>query len=118
MYTHSLEDFLHFLQIERGLAQNTLISYKRDLTQYTNYIFTQLKKSNWDAVVRMDILTYLYKLKDEGKSTATISRSISSIKAFHQFLVREQIVQHDASLHIEIPKKDRKLPTILSSEDV
>ncbi|MFP3489432.1 tyrosine-type recombinase/integrase, partial [Staphylococcus sp. SIMBA_130] len=57
-------------------------------------------------------------LKDSGKSTATITRHVSSIRSFHQFLIREQIVTHDPSLHIETPKKERKLPDILSQADV
>ena len=118
MTNDALKDFLHFLQVEKGLAYNTIISYKRDLTQYINYIVNENKKTNWESVSRINVLSYLHKLNDEGKSTATISRSISSIKAFHQFLIREQIVTHDAALHIETPKKNRKLPKVLSTKDV
>src|SRR5690625_970084 len=118
MTNDALKDFLHFLQVEKGLAYNTIISYKRDLTQYINYIVNENKKTNWESVSRINVLSYLHKLNDEGKSSATISRSISAIKAFHQFLIREQIVSHDATLHIETPKKNRKLPKVLSTKDV
>lgn len=118
MTDNALEDFLHFLQVEKGLAYNTIISYKRDLSQYMKYMVDQMHKPNWESVSRMNILTYLHKMNDEGKSSATISRSISAIKAFHQFLIREQIVSHDATLHIETPKKNRKLPKVLSTKDV
>src|SRR5699024_11117438 len=59
----------------------------------------------------------LFHLKDSGKSSATIARHLSSIRLFHKFLIRENIVEHDASLHIESPKKERKLPNVLSSEE-
>jgi integrase/recombinase XerD len=118
MLNDAKEDFLHFLQIERGLAKNTLESYKRDLTNYIQYVEENLKKSNWNDVIRNDILFFLYELNDNGKSTATISRHISSIRSFHQFLVREQIVSHDASVHIEKPKKDRTLPDVLSQKEI
>lgn len=118
MLRNELEDYLHFLQIERGLAENTLQSYARDLQHYVDYIEKEKEKKNWNAVKRQDILNFLYLLKDNGKSTATISRHISSIRSFHQFLIRDQIVSQDASLHLEKPKKDRTLPDILSMEEV
>lgn len=118
MMKDTLEDFFHFLQIEKGLSNNTIISYQRDLKQYMFYIQEKRAKKNWDAVKRHDILSFLYTLKDAGKSSATISRCISSIRSFHQFLIWEKLVQHDACLHIETPKKARKLPNILSLEDV
>lgn len=118
MLLTELEDYLHFLKIERGLSENTLKSYQRDLTHYIEYMTKIKQMPNWNAVKRQDILNFLYQLKDNGKSTATISRHISSIRSFHQFLIRDQIVTQDASMHIEKPKKERTLPDILSMEEV
>lgn len=118
MLMDMLEDYFHFLQIERGLSDNTLKSYRQDLQQYYNYIDKVIQKSNWEHVTKADIIDFLRTLKDDEKSAATIARSVSSIRSFHRFLIRDQLVSHDASLHIETPKKDRKLPDILSMEDV
>lgn len=113
-----IEDFFHFLQIERGLSPNTLQSYRRDITQYYIFITKHVKKQKWNQITRTDITQFLHLLKDEGKSTATISRMLSTIRSFHQFLLREQTVSEDPSLHIETPRKERKLPNILSSEEI
>ncbi|MFC4022879.1 site-specific tyrosine recombinase XerD [Oceanobacillus longus] len=118
MLKHAIEDFFHFLQIERGLSDNTLQSYGRDLKHYMECIEKSRQKQAWEAVSRNDIMDFLYILKDEGKSSSTISRHVSAIRTFHQFLIREQIVTHDASLHIETPKKERKLPDVLSQNEV
>jgi integrase/recombinase XerD len=118
MLQDALEDYFHFLQIERGLSENTLNSYRRDLTDYTKFLMKKLEVKSWNTVTRMEIVHFLYALKDGGKSTSTISRHISSIRSFHQFLVREKIVNQDASLHIETPKKERKLPDVLSQQEV
>lgn len=118
MLEYAIEDFFHFLRIERGLSENTLSSYKRDLTNYLQYMKDHDKTTSWDKISRTDIMGFLYMLKDQEKSTATISRHISSIRSFHQFLIREQITSNDPSLHIETPKKDRKLPDILSQDEV
>lgn len=118
MLKYAFEDFYHFLQIERGLSENTLKSYKRDLGSYLQYIEKVSLKTDWEHIVRTDIVGFLYMLKDDGKSSATIARHIASIRSFHQFLIREQIVQQDASLHIESPKRERKLPDVLSISEI
>lgn len=118
MLNDSAEDFFNYLQVERGLAENTLVSYRRDLTQYMNYLKTKVKKDDWEQVARSDIIGFLYSLKDANKSSATIARHISAIRAFHQFLIRDQSVTHDPSLHIETPKKERKLPDVLSVKEM
>ncbi|MFC2948252.1 site-specific tyrosine recombinase XerD [Virgibacillus sediminis] len=118
MLTDALNDFFHYLQIERGLSENTLNSYRRDLDKYIRYVKNVEQKSSWDDVTRNDIIGFLHWLKDSGKSSATMSRHVSSIRSFHQFLIREQLVNQDASLHIETPRKERKLPDVLSMEEV
>ncbi|MEI3604680.1 site-specific tyrosine recombinase XerD [Pseudogracilibacillus sp. SE30717A] len=118
MLKDAVDDFFHYLQIERGLAENTIVSYRRDLVQYMTFIKEKNSIEDWNQIKRSDIVEFLYKIKKSGKSTATISRMISSIRSFHQFLVRDRIVDQDASLHIETPKLDRLFPQILSSEEV
>jgi integrase/recombinase XerD len=113
-----LRDFLHYLQVERGLSTNTLQSYKRDLNSYCNYITTSCNVKNWNEVARNHIMQYLYNMNDQGKSSATVARTLSSLRLFHQFLVREYNNANDPSLHIETPKKERKLPKVLSSSEV
>lgn len=114
----ALEDFFHFIQVERGLAENTLISYKRDLMHYADHIKNKCFIEDWNNVHRKQIMSFLVLLQQEGKSASTIARAISSIRSFHQFLIREQLVQQDASIHIETPKKERQLPGTLSMEEV
>ncbi|WP_100010738.1 site-specific tyrosine recombinase XerD [Lentibacillus sediminis] len=118
MLKYALEDFFHYLQIEMGLAENTLTAYKRDLDRYQSFITSVQQKEEWTQVGRTDIIAFLHLLKDQGKSSATLSRHLSSVRSFHQFLVREQLAETDATLHIETPKKDRKLPDILSVNDI
>ncbi|GGB33984.1 site-specific tyrosine recombinase XerD [Virgibacillus dakarensis] len=118
MLVSQLEDFFHYLQIERGLSDNTLKSYRRDLKHYLHYVEKVAQRSKWEMVQRSDITGFLYMLKDNGKSAATIARTLSSIRLLHRFLIGEQLVSHDASLHIETPKLERKLPDILSPKDV
>lgn len=113
-----LEDYLHFLRIERQLADNTLISYKKDLMDYINHIFNEQKLQSLDEVERQNILIHLRKLKSEGKSPRSIARHISSIRSFHQFLLRDKVTNQDPTIHLEIPQMDQKLPNFLSVEEL
>ncbi|QDP40526.1 site-specific tyrosine recombinase XerD [Radiobacillus deserti] len=115
---HELDDFFHYLKVERGLSHNTLLSYRRDLQAYQLHMKEQCNLDDWKKVSRANITQYMYHLHDSGKSSATIARSLSSIRLFHQFLVREYQAPTDPSLHIETPKKERKLPKVLSSKEV
>jgi integrase/recombinase XerD len=113
----ALEDYLHFLKIERQLAANTITSYRRDLTDYIEFIENSEVESI-DAVTRQNIISYLQVMNNEGKSARTVSRHISSIRSFHQFLLREKITTSDPTVHIELPKIEQKLPRVLSLDEV
>src|SRR5699024_4927471 len=83
-----------------------------------SFLSKELAIKNWKSVRRVEIMKFLQLLKDDGKSTATIARAISTIKSFHQFLVQDKLVGEDPSFHIETPRKERKLPEILSSKEI
>lgn len=113
----ALEDYIHFLKVERQLSKNTISSYKRDLVDY----IVSMEKIGIESVDEIDrsvILQHLHKLKEEGKSSRTIARHISSVRSFHQFLLREKITTQDPTVHLEMPKIDQKLPSVLSVAEV
>lgn len=111
-----LQSFMHFLAVERGLSRNTLEAYERDLTRYLDFL-TQQGITQLQDVGKPAITNYLSALRKEGKATASISRSIVSIRAFHQFLHRERWTEADPSFHLESPKQERRLPKAMSMED-
>lgn len=110
-------DYLHYLTIERGLSQNTRISYQRDLTQYLAFL-EKAQITEWSAIDRFVILDFLQQLQLAGKSSTTIARMVSSLRRFHQFLRQERYTQHDPMQHIDSPKKQQKLPDTLDLAEV
>lgn len=110
-------EYLHYLQIERGLSENTRTSYARDLNQYLAFLQKQ-GLTSWQAVDRFAVISFLEQLRAENKSSATITRMVTSLRRFHQFLRQERFVDHDPMQHIDSPKKEQKLPSILSIEEV
>jgi len=113
-----LNDYLHFIRVERQLSDNTLASYKRDLVEYINNIAEVQKLSSYDEVTRHHILLHLENLKMNGKTARTVSRHISSIRSFHQFLLREKVSTTDPTVHLELPVIEQKLPTVMSVEEI
>lgn len=113
-----IEDYLHFIKVERQLSDNTLQSYKRDLIAYARHLVYEQKLADFNQVVRDNILLYLDSLRAVGKSSKTVSRQISSIRSFHQFLLREKVCDQDPTVHLEMPKKEQTLPKVLSIEDI
>ncbi|MGJ7919911.1 site-specific tyrosine recombinase XerD [Neobacillus sp. LXY-4] len=113
-----LRDFIHFLIVEKGLAKNTIISYERDLRSYLNYLKTTELMTDLNEVQRFQIIRFLATLKDQGKSSKTIARHIASLRAFHQFLLRDKAVERDPTVHIESPQRDQSLPKVLSIKEV
>lgn len=112
-----VDQFINYLAVERGLAQNTLESYGRDLRQFQTYLKNDEKQlvmaSNCDA-----ILAYLNELQSRGRAVSTISRNLAAIKSFYQYLVRERYLEKDPAINLESPKLEKKLPRILSVAEV
>jgi integrase/recombinase XerD len=113
-----LKDFIHFLIVEKGLAKNTIVSYERDLKSYIKYFRNVEQLKSFNEVERIHIIHFLGYLKEQGKSSRTLARHVASIRAFHQFLLRERVSDHDPSVHIETPKLERTLPKVLNLEEV
>lgn len=112
-----INEFIDFIRLEKGLSQNTIQSYNRDLAQYNQYI-KKKKISHIDNIDRIVIQKYFTHLKEEGKSSKTIARLAATIRSFHQFAIREKYAVKDPTILIETPKYEQKLPDVLSEEEV
>jgi integrase/recombinase XerD len=111
-----VDRFLEHLVVERGLAQNSLDAYRRDLTRYTAYL--RGRKQVVTALDRTAIPRYLLALREAGLNPRSVARHLSAIRQFHRFLVREGIVSEDPTAHLESPRPWRRLPGVLSRAEV
>ncbi|MDI6758641.1 MAG: site-specific tyrosine recombinase XerD [Candidatus Omnitrophota bacterium] len=111
-----IDTFLNYLSVERGLSNNTLVSYKKDLSCYTDF----LKKQHIDALAKVtknNITDFMFFQKDNGLSSNSISRRLSAIRMFHRFLVRERLLKVDPSNLIDSPKLWKKIPQTVSYDE-
>ena len=117
-FTYPIEDYIHFIRVERQLSANTLASYRRDLESYAQHLQDVQQLKDYNEVHREHILLHLENLRAEGKTARTVARHISSIRSFHQFLLREKVTTTDPTVHLEMPQVEQKLPKVLSIEDI
>ncbi|PHK49251.1 site-specific tyrosine recombinase XerD [Staphylococcus edaphicus] len=112
-----IEEYLKFIQLEKGLSANTIGAYRRDLKKYNEFLELQ-KVSHIDFIDRAAIQQCLGYLHDNGASAKSLARFISTIRSFHQFALRERYAAKDPTVLIETPKYDRKLPDVLEINEV
>lgn len=113
-----LDSFMHYLTVERGLAENTLAAYGRDLTTYLGYLLEQHGVNQPQQVNQAQLLGYLGWLKKNGLSPRSRARCLSALRTFHRFLLREKYTQSDPTAMIESPRMLQGLPKLLSQQQV
>ena len=111
-----IENFLESLISEKGLTKNTIESYKSDINQFLE---KQTISNKYEEIFsRTSIEKYITSLNDLGFERSTILRKLSSLGHFLNFLVNESILKENPFLQISTPKKNSKLPVLLSNDQV
>lgn len=110
-----LKEFNVFLKNKR-LSENTLESYVRDIKNFLMY----LEENNLDYknIKKSNIIAYFLNMQKRGRATSSISRSLAAIRSFYRMLYKKSLIQSDPTLEIETPKIEKKLPSILSLEEI
>lgn len=109
--------FLDYCNVERGLAKNTVISYRRDLEAYLKFLESVAKKGIAFSS-RDDIRDFMFYEKDKGLSASSIARNVTSLRMFYRFLAREKLIKTDVSTYIDSPKLWKRIPDILDLSEV
>lgn len=108
--------FEAYLRDEKGASQNTISSYLRDVNQFTAWL--KGEKIAVTKVKTSDVEDYTRHLNSLGKSPATVTRSVASLKSFYGFLQREGKVRSNCARFVATQKVERKLPQILTGKEV
>ena len=111
-----LDNFIEVLASEKGLAVNTRISYRNDILQLLNYL--KKNEKNLRNINSNDIEKFISKFKKQGFEKVTISRKVSALSHFFIFLEEENISNKNPINELDLPKQVKKLPQILSIEQV
>lgn len=109
-----IQEFSDYLRIEKRNSPHTVSAYRRDLSRFS----AELAGQKVDSVTTANIRDFLISLREQGLSPASVARSLSSIKSFFKYLCQDKQFQDNPAEILETPKRWRKLPDVLSSEDV
>ena len=112
-----LTEFQGFLVDVKHSSKNTVSSYLSDINQFDAFLGMH-SKSNLVSAVRDDVVRYVAWLKNQGKSAATVSRSVASLKCFYNYLISTGKIERTPVADISLEKAVKKLPQILSSKEV
>ncbi|WP_370619705.1 site-specific tyrosine recombinase XerD [Mumia sp. Pv 4-285] len=117
-----VDDYLSHLGVERGLAANTLTSYRRDLRRYAAYLHQRGIETLGD-VTEADVADFLAALREGDAdhpplSAPSAARTIVSARGLHRFALREGVVDHDVAAEVKPPTPPRRLPKALAVDQV
>ncbi|MCX6339724.1 MAG: site-specific tyrosine recombinase XerD [Candidatus Aureabacteria bacterium] len=112
-----LDEFMNYLNVERGLSPHTLDAYRRDLARFIKFLNARGVKSLDDAT-RDAIGAYFMAEKSRGISSTSLSRNLAAIKVFFRFLASNRFVRSDITDVIESPKIWKHLPEVMSIAEV
>ena len=115
-FSESAADFERFLRNEKKASENTVASYLRDVNHFCAWCAA--KERTLDSIVRKDIERYILELKRGGRSAATLSRTIASLRCFFAFLLRAGAVSQNPVQGVAAEKAEKSLPQVLTGEEV
>lgn len=111
-----VDKFLFFLKVELNYSELTIKSYQLDLTDFFGYI--ESEKINYLTITNYDVRGYLKYLDSCNLKNSTISRRISTLRTFYNYLVDENIVENNVFHNVKNPKLEKKLPNYLNYNEM
>lgn len=105
-----IENFLHYLAVEKGYSEHTIAAYRNDLTGLTDFSHNKESVSSWTSFTRQNMLSYLLDLKERGYVATTIARKVAATRSFFSFLVSEGLAKTNPTENMSSPTVGKALP--------
>ena len=117
-FAEPMESFLVWLELERGLSKNTIQAYAKDLAQCAEFLSRKEGLNEWTAVGSQHVSNWTSHLSRQDFARTSQARKLSALRMFAKHLVRENIRKDDVTELLDAPKLSRKLPDVLTREEV
>ena len=114
MDTQILAEYLEYLELERGLAKNTIDAYRRDIIMFLDYS----KHPDFDNITRLGINSYIRFLREQNYSPTSVIRKIASLRGFFKWLCANELCKFDPTLTVERPKIPQRLPKVMTISEI
>ncbi|HPG99368.1 MAG: site-specific tyrosine recombinase XerD [Bacteroidales bacterium] len=115
-WSAAIEDYINFLKLEKSLSKNSVAAYHTDMMKL--YGYAEIIGVEPESVTGEQIQDFIAHLHDSGLSKRSQARIVSSVRGFYKYLLIEEVVDSDPTELIELPKTGRKLPEVLSVEEI
>jgi len=112
------ESFLEYLQFEKHYSQHTVCSYQNDLDQYFQFLNIHMAGADPEKASGTDIRSWVVSMMDEGYSSSSVHRKISTLRTFYKYLIREGIMDSDPLVKVLLPKKRKRLPVFIEEDSI
>ncbi len=116
-----INQFLEYLEVEKGYSTNTLAAYQNDLGQFLIFL-QQLPEDQrphtWEQVTRDHIINHILEMKEKEYASSTIARKVAAIKSFFRFLEATEQIPISPARDLETPRAEKHLPAIISADEV
>ncbi len=112
-----VENYLHYIHIEKRLSPLTQKHYRRDLQSLLNFCQSQ-NIDTWSSLSSHHLRAFISQRHRQGLSSSSLQRELSSIRSFYNYLLRERVTDSNPALGVSAPKKPRKLPKTLDVDQV
>jgi len=113
----AIEDYERFLRLEKSLSVNSVAAYRRDVQLLREFADEKLGKEP-ESLTSDDLLLFLEHIRELGLNHRSRARILSGVKGFFKYLMLEEAIDVDPSQQVEGPKMSRKLPEVLSVEEI
>ena len=115
----TIDEFLKFLETERSSSVNTVLAYRNDLGQFTEYLAQSAPSDgDWAGINQDSIVSYVDALTQRGYTKSTIARKIAALKTLFHWLNQRGIMHDDPTLRLKSPRVDKRTPRLLTQEEV
>jgi integrase/recombinase XerD len=117
MMNRRIDEFLHFLELEKNASPNTIASYRRDLTKYVRFLEQRGSADPGNVTPELASL-FVQHLQQAGLSALSVMRCVSALKGLHKFLRADGVCPQDPTETLDVPRRTRTLPEVLTQDEV
>lgn len=113
-----LAPFLDYLKFEKRYSQHTLVSYQTDLEQFFAYVTSQFDAPPVHQITAMFIRSWLAEMKEDGITSKTINRKISSLRSFFKYMMKTGVVKQTPMTTVTAPRISKRLPAFVEEKHI
>lgn len=113
----NIEQFIHYLRVEKRYSKNTLLAYAKDIEQFSSFLINQFDFSFAEAK-HLHIRTYIVELMNSKITNRSVCRKLSALKSLYKFLLKKGVVDSSPLANIQLPKVEKRLPSFVKEKEI